>query len=103
MVQKSFIKDGSESDCIPMTPTSRRGERARTAMLEIAAVFLIMTVLLLSPFWIYYRMMVSQETRSHLNALLLHDIIKNLIKGIARLIKSTLALLITGVKKLLGL
>ena len=74
-------------------------------MIEVITLFVIMTVLLLAPLWIYYRMMVSRETRSHLNALLLHDIIKALIRGIVGLVKSTTSILIsmfTGFKKLFG-
>jgi hypothetical protein len=71
-------------------------------MLEITVTFLILIVLMVLPFWIFYRMAVSQETRSHLNALLLHDIIRGLVKGMLGVIRSTIVLLVTGVKKLFG-
>jgi hypothetical protein len=77
-------------------------------MIEILVVLFILIVLLLSPLWVFYRMVVSRETRSHLNALLLHDIIKitlsalaGLITGAFRLLGRTLSLTITGIRRLL--
>jgi hypothetical protein len=77
-------------------------------MLEILVTFFILIVLMLSPLWMYYRMTVSKETRSHLNALLLHDIIKitlkalgSFIAAVLRLIAKTFALAISGIKRLL--
>jgi len=72
-------------------------------MLEITVTLLILIVLMVLPFWILYRKAVSRETRSHLNALLLHDVIKGLVKGTLGAIKSTIAFLVAGVKKLFGL
>jgi hypothetical protein len=77
-------------------------------MLEILVTFFILIVFMLSPLWMYYRMTVSKETRSHLNALLLHDIIKitlkalgSFIAAVLRLIAKTFALAISGIKRLL--
>lgn len=77
-------------------------------MLEILVTFFILIVLMLSPFWMYYRMTVSKETRSHLNALLLHDIIKITLKALGRFIAAVFhviakifALAIAGLKRIL--
>lgn len=77
-------------------------------MLEIIATFLILIAILLFPFWVYYRLSVSRETRSHLNALLLHDIIRSgfraigrLITGTIRLVRKFISFLTAGIRKLL--
>lgn len=77
-------------------------------MIEILVTFFVLIVILLSPLWVYYRMVVSRETRSHLNAFLLHDIIKiilsalgGLITGVFRLLGRTLSLAIAGIRRLL--
>jgi len=74
-------------------------------MVEAVALFVILTVLLLAPLWVCYRMLFSQRTREHLTALLLHDTIKGLIKGMAWLIKGVFSLLVSlfyGVKSIFG-
>jgi len=77
-------------------------------MLEVIVTYLILIALLLFPFWVLYRMVVSPETRSHLNAYLLHDIIKHglktcgrLVAGAFRLVGRVAHFLISGVRKLL--
>jgi len=78
-------------------------------MLEITVTFLILIALLPFPLWVYYRMTVSKETRSHLNALLLHDIIRivlraigKLITGALRLIRRIFASMATSIRSLFG-
>lgn len=77
-------------------------------MLEVIVTYLILIALLLFPFWVLYRMVVSRETRSHLNALLLHDIIKGGLRTFGRLLTGTFRLvgwvahfLVTEIRRLL--
>lgn len=64
-------------------------------MVEVVTLFLIMTVLLLAPLWVYYRTVFSEGTREHLIALLLHDTIKVLVRGLIWLVKGIASFIVT--------
>jgi len=76
-------------------------------MLNVIVTYMVMVILLLLPFVVVLQTLTSERTRSHLWALLLHDIIKwclkmsiHLIVGVFRLVWKMIALIISEFMRL---
>ena len=71
-------------------------------ILEVIVFFLLAIVLLVMPVFLMIRGMLSKETRSHMIALLIHDLIKAIVKGLASLLRRMMKLAGAIMKSLFG-
>lgn len=66
-------------------------------MFDAVILFLVLTFFMMLPLWVAFRWFTSQDTRSHLWALILHDLITWIWSVAGRLVVGALRLVPRGV------